>query len=193
MHNEFVSVEGEKMSKSLGNIFTLNDISQKGFSPLAHRYWLLTAHYGTLVNFTWDALAGAQTALNKLYDHILEYGDDEGRVNEKYKERFLEYINDDLDTPRAVALIWELVKDGSVPDVDKKATMLNFDKVLGLGFADIKPEVIPENILRLSEEREEARRAENWRRSDALRDEINEKGFEILDTDGGTRIKKITK
>ncbi len=191
MHSNFVNLDGEKMSKSLGNIVTLSDIIEKGFSPFAYRYWLLTAHYRTLVNFTWDTLDGARTALDKLYNHILEYGNKEGSVDEGYKAKFIEYINDDLNTPKAIALLWKLVKDEKVSDVDKKATIFDFDKVLGLGFVEVKPEVIPKDILKLVTEREEARKEKDWEKSDALRDEIHQKGFELLDTDEGSRIKKI--
>ena len=191
MHNEFINIDGEKMSKSLGNIITLKNIEEKGFFPLAYRYWILTAHYRTLVNFTWEALGGAQTALDKLYDHFLEYGDKLGEVNKEYKIKFIKYVNDDLDTPKAIALLWGLVKDGNISDSDKKSTMLDFDKVLGLGFAGVKPEVIPEDILKLVKEREEARKAKNWEKSDMLRDIIRKKRFEVLDTDNGPKVKKI--
>jgi len=191
MHNEFINVDGEKMSKSIGNIITLNDIIKKGFSPLAYRYWLLTAHYKTLVNFTWDALTEAQTTLDKLYNHFLEYGDDVGKVDEKYKAEFNEYINDDLNTPKAIALLWELVKDDAISDADKKATMLDFDKVFGLDLAKIKPEIVPEDILTIVREREEARNNKDWNKSDELRDEIHKKGFEVLDMENGSKVKKI--
>jgi cysteinyl-tRNA synthetase len=191
MHNEFVNVDGEKMSKSLGNIITLTNVIEKGFSPLAYRYWLLTAHYRTLVNFTWEALGGAQTALDKLHNHFLEYGNDIGEVNVEYKEKFTEYINDDLNTPKAIALLWELVKDRIVSEADKKATMLDFDRVLGLGFEEVKPEEVPKEILKLVEEREEARETKDWAKSDVLREEIHKKGFEVLDTDDEPRVRKI--
>ncbi len=190
LHNEFINIDGEKMSKSLGNIITLTDVIEKGFSPLAYRYWLLTAHYKTLVNFTWEALGGAQTALGKLYGHFLEYGDEVGEVDKEYKTKFTEYINDDLDTPKAIALLWALVKDENISDSNKKATMLDFDKVFGLEFAGVKPEVIPEEILRLVEEREEARESKDWKKSDELRDGIRKKGFEVLDTEDGTKLTK---
>ena len=191
MHNEFINVDGEKMSKSLGNIITLEEVVVKGFSPFAYRYWLLTAHYKTLVNFTWEALAGAQTALDKLYNHFLEYGDGVGNVDKEYKARFTEYINDDLNTPKAIALLWELVKDDNISSADKKATILDFDKVLGLGFADVKTEVIPEEVLMLVEERGKVREEKDWGKSDELRDEIAKMGFEVLDTEDGSKVRKI--
>ncbi len=190
MHSNFINVESEKMSKSLGNITTLEDIIKKESTPLAYRYWLLTAHYRTLINFTWEALAGAQTTLDKLYNHIIEYRDG-GEINKEYQTKFHKYINDDIDTPKAIALLWELVKDDAVSDVDKKATILDFDKVLGFGFDDIKPETIPNNILQLTKEREEAREAKDWEKSDKLRDNLKELGYEVNDTDEGSKIFKI--
>lgn len=190
LHNEFINVNGEKMSKSLGNIITLKDIEGKGFSPLAYRYWLLTAHYKTLANFTWEALEGAQTALDKLNNHILGLEDSIGKIDGVYSSKFSEHLNDDLNTPKAIALLWELVKDDGVSDQDKKATILDFDKVLGLGFKELKPDVIPEDILDLAKKREEARSSKDWAKSDEIRDEINSKGFEILDTEEGYLVRK---
>jgi len=191
LHNEFINIDGEKMSKSLGNIITLASIVEKGLSPLAYRYWILTAHYKTLVNFTWDALSGAQVALDKLYNHFLEYGDGVGNINKEYQAKFLDYINDDLNTPKVIALIWELIKDKDISDSDKKTTLLDFDKVLGLGLDEVKPEVIPEEILKLVKEREDARAQKDWNRSDELRDAIHKKGFEVNDTDEGFKILKL--
>jgi cysteinyl-tRNA synthetase len=191
MHNNFVNMEGRKLSKSLGNIVTVNNIIKKGFSPLAYRYLLLTAHYRTLINFTWESLKASQTALDKLRNHIMEYKESAGKINKTYQPRFHEFINDDFDTPKAIALLWELVKDDSISDADKKATIFDFDKVLGLGFAEVKSEEVPENILMLVKEREDAREKKDWERSDHLRDEIQQKGFKVLDTDEGAQVKKI--
>lgn len=191
LHNNFVVIEGQKMSKSLGNIITLNDVIERGYTPLSYRYFLLTAHYRTLINFTWEALRGAQTALDKLYDHILGYGDEKGVVDETYRTKFNTYINDDLDTPKALALIWELVKDKNISEQSKKATLLDFDKVLGLGFDSVRQEEVPEDILALVEEREKARKEKNWKKSDKLRDEIYRRGFEVLDTGKGSKVKKL--
>lgn len=192
MHNNFVNVDGEKMSKSLGNIITLKDIRNKGFSPIAYRYWLLTANYDTLVNFTYEALDGANTAFSKLQKYITEYSkDDNGVVEKGYKEKFCKYINDDINTSRVIALIWELVKDNNVSDKNKKATILDFDKILRLGLADTQAkqeEIIPEKVQELAERRAQARATSNWQESDSLRNEINKLGYEIKDTDEGAEI-----
>ncbi len=190
MHSNFINIDGKKMSKSLGNILVLTDLIKKGFNPVVYRYWLLTAHYSTLVNFTWETLIGAKTALEKLHKHFSEY-ENKGEINKKYQTKFHKYINDNLDTPKAIALIWELIKDDTVSGADKKATILDMDKVLGLGFTDIKKETIPDNILHLVKEREKARVSKNWEKSDEIRDELKKLGYEVEDTNIGSRITKI--
>lgn len=188
LHNEFVMVDGQKMSKSLGNIITLKTVTEHGFSPRAFRYWMLGTHYRAKANFTWEALEGAQNALRKLE---LATGEEVGAVNEDYRARFTEIISDDLDTPRALALVWEVVKDAALSPADKTATLLDFDRVLGLGLVPRKPETIPAEVKELANAREEARLAKNWTESDHLRDEIKALGYEIKDTVHGPKILKI--
>jgi len=190
LHSGFVNVGEEKMAKSEDNFLRLQSIVDKGFPPLAYRYWLLTAHYRKTINFSWEALEGASKALDKLYNQWQEYNSG-GSVNKKYKERFLDIINDDLNTPEAIALAWELIKDADVPPEDKKATLLDFDKVLGLKIEDgaIKEE-IPDDVIKLVEDREQARIIHNWSRSDEIREKINALGYEIKDTNDGPKISK---
>lgn len=187
LHNEFVMVEGQKMSKSLGNIITLRTIIEHGFSPVVYRYWVLGTHYRAKANFTWEGLRGAETALSRLESHL---GEDVGNVNGEYQKRFSEILENDLDTPRALALAWEVVKDASLSPADKTATLLDFDKVFGLGLSPRKDEIIPEDIQMLARERDIARKNKDWKKSDEIRDEINSLGYEILDTDKGQEIKK---
>ncbi len=191
MHNEHLLVDGMKMSKSLGNFYTLRDLQNKGIEPLAFRMWLYSAHYRTRTNFTLDTVLGAQTALNRLYDAYLELGNEIGDINKIYKERLLGYMDNDLDTPQSLALLWELVRDTHISDADKKATLLDFDKIFGFGLAKLKEEIIPENVQKLTGEREEARINKDWDKSDELRDEIQKLGYEIKDTDTGSKISKI--
>lgn len=186
LHNEFVMIDGQKMSKSLGNITTLKTVIEHGVSPLAFRYWVLGAHYRAKANFTWEGLEGAQTALTRLRDHI---GEEVGMVNKDYQKRFADLIMNDLDTPRALALAWEVLKDPSLLTPDKTSTLLDFDRVLGLGLELKQKEFIPENIRALVQTREEARSAKNWIESDRLREEINSLGWDILDTDMGSEIR----
>ncbi len=191
MHNEHLMVDGKKMSKSLGNFYTLRDIMDKGISPLAYRYWLYTGHYRTQVNFTLETVMGAQTALGRLYEAYKGLGGALGTVNQGYKNRLMESMNDDLNTPQAVATLWDLVKDSSLSNEDKKATLLDFDRVFGFGLNAIREEIIPEEIMKLVQERENTRAEKNWAQSDELRDKIAELGYEVKDTDAETKVSKI--
>lgn len=192
LHNEWVLVDSKKMSKSFNNFYTMRDLMEKGIDPVAYRFWLLMANYRTRVNFIWEAMEAAQTALKRLYSLYLELGEGEkGQVNEEYKNKFTEYINDDLNTPRALSLLWDVIKDENLTPADKKATVLDFDKVLGLGFADLKQEEIPEEVAKLIQEREEARKNKDFKKSDELREKINSLGYEIKDTPEGQKVSKI--
>src|SRR3989344_817351 len=133
---------------------------------------------------------GAQTALRRLQASL--GSNESGTVNEAYRARFTKYITDDLDTPRALALVWELVKDQTIPPEDKTATLIDFDRVLGLGLTVRKEETIPEDIAVLMHAREQARQAKNWAESDRLRDEIKSIGWDVLDTPEGQKVSKIS-
>ncbi len=191
MHNEHVSFGNAKIAKSDGDFLKLSSITDRGINPLSYRFWLLMASYQTKVNFLWETLEGAETALKRLYNLFLSLGPDTGRINEEYKNKFTEYINDDLDTPKALTLLWDVLKDEKISNADKKATILDFDKVLGLGFADLKKEKIPEEVVKLTNEREQARKDKDFKKSDELRKEINSLGYEIKDSAEGQKISKI--
>ena len=192
MHNEWVLVGEKKMAKSDRTFYVLKDVIDKGIDPVAYRFWLLMANYRTRVNFVWEAIEGAETALKRLYKLYIELGPGVGKVNKEYKQKFKDYVEDDLDTPQALALLWDLMKDEDVSKADKKATILDFDKVLGLGFEKLKEDTIPEEVKKLVEEREEARKNKNFKKSDELRKKINSLGYEIKDTDGGQKVSKIS-
>lgn len=187
VHLEFMMVDGQKMSKSLGNIISLKTILARGFNSLAFRYFILGTHYRAKANFTWEGLEGAQTGLARLKDHM---GEEVGTVNKDYQKLFAELVTNDLDTPRALALAWEVAKDGTLSTPDKTATLLDFDRVLGLGLVPKQKEIIPENIKTLLETRDEARKNKDWAESDRLRDEVNSFGWEISDTETGSEVKK---
>lgn len=192
MHNEHLLVDGQKMSKSLGNFYTLNDLKQKGVDPIAFRMWLYTSNYTTRTNFTLDTVNGTQIALNKLRLIVSALGDTQiGTVDNNYKEQFVGYMDDNLDSPKALALLWELAKDQNISDSDKKATILDFDKVFGFGLDKIKKDIIPEEIEKLGKERGEARKNKDWAKSDELRDEIKNLGYEVVDVESGYKISKI--
>jgi cysteinyl-tRNA synthetase len=142
------------------------------------------ANYRTKMNFNWDALLGAEVALNRLFKLYAELTDDVGEVDKEYQNKFRDYIEDDMDTPRALALLWDLIKDENISAPNKKATILDFDKVLGLGFENIITQTeseIPDEIIKIVEQREQARKEKNYEKSDELRDKINSLGFEVKD------------
>ncbi len=205
MHNEFVNIEGTKISKSLKNTISLKQLKEHGYNPLAYRYWLLTAHYRTKVNFSFAALDASVKALNRLHRFFAEelLNEKGGVVDEAYAEKLLLAINNDLDTPKAIAILWELVKDDNITTQTKRATMLHFDKVLGLGLIDISKsnsssvnlsvkevsmDDAPDEVKKMIREREKAREEKNWSLADELRDKIKEKGYEVKDTKGGFKI-----
>jgi cysteinyl-tRNA synthetase len=190
LHQAFLNIDNTKISKSLGNIIRLKDLVERGINPLAYRYWLLTAHYRTSVNFTEDAIDGAQTAYNKIIEAMQKLGVEEGPIDVNYLDRFKKYINDDLDTPQAVALMWELVKDQHVHAPIKKSTLLEFDKVLGLDLSTVKKVKIPKQVQTLIDEREVARGKKDFEKSDELRDKIKKLGFDVKDTAEGPEVQK---
>ncbi|MHB1330663.1 MAG: cysteine--tRNA ligase [Minisyncoccota bacterium] len=191
LHNEFVNVDSGKMAKSVGNIIKLKDVEEKSFSPLAYRYFLLLSHYRTPSSFSWEALEAAQNAYRKLKEFIstLPF---EGEVDKKYKKDFVNAIESDLATAEALATTWKLVKDESIDPRNKRATLLDFDKVLGLNLENNEFAVgqIPEEVQKIINEREEARARKDFKKSDELRDEINKKGFVIEDSADGLKVSK---
>lgn len=191
LHAAFMNVDGEKMSKSLGNTHRLGDLYERGIPPLAFRYWLLTAHYRTQVNFTWEALAGAQTAYNRLTNFFVENRDEDGVVLPRYMTEFESALNDDLNTASAIGLIWTLLKDTTTAAREKRATLLEFDKVLGLGLLHVterKHVPVSDEIQTLVEARRLARDAKDWAEADRLRDMLREQGFDIKDTPSGQEL-----
>ncbi len=191
MHNEWVLVDQKKMAKSENNFYILKDLVKNEVNPLAYRFWLLMAQYRTRVNFVWEALAGAETALKRLYNLFLELGPETGEVHLEYQNKFREFINDDLDTPRAIALLFDVMKDENMSDADKRATILDFDKVLGVGFNTLKDNEIPSEVKKLAEERLEARKNKDFIKSDDLRERINSMGYNVRDNDDEQKIFKL--
>lgn len=190
LHNEHLLVNDGKMSKSAGTSYSLAEVKTKGYDPLVLRYFFLGAHYRSKQNFTWEALAGAKSALDNLRTRITELKKNQpGRVSNEYQEEFTKALADDFNVPQALATVWDMLKS-AIGENDKLATVLEFDKVLGLRLDEIKTKKIPADIKKLAAEREMARKEKDWRKSDELRDQINKKGFEIEDTPTGHIIKK---
>jgi cysteinyl-tRNA synthetase len=178
MHNAWLTLKGgEKMSKSLGNGYTAMQLKEMGFDPLAHKYLVLTSHYRKGLEFSLNSLKASQTALFKLRNLVADWPEG-GEVDEDYKQQFINLLADDLQVPEAIALTWGLAKDEKIKPEDKKATLLDFDKVLGLNLGKTSEEEIPEEIKKLADERLKARMDKNWKEADRLRDLINKVGFE---------------
>lgn len=193
MHGEFLVVgKNEKMSKSSGEFLTLQVLIDKGYDPLAYRYLCLTAHYRKPLNFSYEALDSAQISLNKLRSKVQELlmSKKEGGSAEEYIEEFQGAINDDLNMPQALAVVWNLLKDEKVEDSEKYDAIINFDRVFGLKLGEIKSVDIPEEIKILVEEREQMRKVKNWKESDRLRQLILDKGYVVLDSANGPVITK---
>ncbi len=190
VHSGHLQVDGKKMSRSSGNFYTLEDIIKKGFNPLAFRLLVLMNHYRGKLNFTWESLEAAQTALNNLYREMSTWENQAHEISREHDEKFTSAINDDLDTPTAVAVMWDLVKSPMHMN-QKAATLLKFDMVLGLGLKDQVKLEIPEEVNKLVKEREEARKNKDFAASDKLRDEIAKHGYEVIDELTGQKLKKI--
>ena len=195
MHGYFLQLDEAKMAKSAGGFLRVQTLLDRGYDPLAYRFFCLSAHYRAKLNFTWESLDGAATALNRLRTAVYEWGTP-GNVDEDYMDRFAQQVHDDLNMPRAVAVVWELVKS-DLPPATKKATLLAFDKVLGLRLADWKPEEtatdVPVEITLLLQQRQQARAEKRWKDADALRAQITAAGYEIEDTPQGPRVRAKVK
>ncbi|MDE2041107.1 MAG: cysteine--tRNA ligase [Patescibacteria group bacterium] len=192
LHNAFITMPNGKMAKSLGNSLTLSALADMSISPLAFRYWLLTAHYRSPVQMSLEAIRAAQQALIRLLAVASERSAAGGQIHSAYRQKFLSAVNDDLNLPQAVAILWELIKDRQVSDADTYATMLDFDRVLGLDLAHmprIAAEDIPLEIKALADARQEARLSKDWTKADALRLEIESRGFNVKDTAEGYDVR----
>ncbi len=190
MHGYFLLSNDAKMAKSAGEFLRLKVLTDRGYDPLAYRYLCLTAHYRTQMNFTWDALDAATTALDRLRSGIRGMGV-AGEPDAAYLERFGAELNADLNTPRAMAVAWEVLR-GDLPPAARKATLLAFDRVFGLGLATWQPraEAIPEQVQLLAAARAAARAAKQWGEADRLRAALNAVGWEMEDGADGYALKR---
>ena len=197
MHRSHIQIEGGKIAKSEGNVILLSDVIEKGFSALALRYLFLSAHYRSNSNFSWTALEAASTALSRLAAAAAEDG---GTPITLYQTRFLERLNDDLDTPGALATLWEMVRNPALSPADIAATIRDADRILNLGLSDtaireslsnsaIAIENLPAEVALHVKEREEARAVKDWKKSDELREKIAEAGYDVKDTASGPEVR----
>ena len=196
IHGEYLLINGGKMSKSLNNVYLLKDIIEKGYDPLIYRLFTYSSSYRTKLNFTWEGIDASQKALDKLragYQKHLEGNEDiQDEEIAKYEEAFHKAINDDLNMPLAMSVVWDVVKNSKKSK--KLAELLEkFDTVLALSL-DKKSETqdeIPEEVIKLAEERLKARTEKNWAESDRLRDEISALGYSIKDSKDGYELRII--
>ncbi len=216
LHGEFLTLKGGKMSKSLGNIITVQNLIEKGINPLAYRYLCLSSHYRSKLVFSDESIDFALNSLNKLFEKTIELKSAEKQSKDKkdYKKRFMDFINDDLNMPNALALMWDMLKDKDLSDYDKYELLIDFDKVFGFSLGSLESlkqdskytiktlnkdnilvftsdiNVLPKDVQELINKREEHRKNKEWDMADKTRKEIEEKGWTIEDSQGKTIIKK---
>ena len=188
MHIDFLQVNGGKMSKSLNNLYTLEDLKEKGYLPEVYRMFNFSSHYKKPINFTFEAMDAAKVALNRLREgykkHLTGSDEIEENIIKEFEERFLEAINDDLNMPQALSIIWDVVKfDKKSPSFAK--LLLKFDNVLGLNIDKEEKIELPEEILQIVEDRKMARINKDWKKSDELRDKLVSLGYTVKDTKDG--------
>ncbi len=203
MHSEHIQIDNERIAKSAGNGITLRSLFEEGYSALEYRYWLLTSHYRSPANFSLTALMASKQAFTKLRRYMFEdWAHTKGRPSPTYQQAFVNAVNDDLNTAKVIALAFEVAKDEKLTPGEKRATILEFDAVLGLGLdADptdglallghIATNSLPEEVQALIDQREVARIARNWSEADRLRLVVQQKGYELEDTAEGPRVSKV--
>ena len=193
MHSEFLLIDGGKMSKSLNNVYTISDLEAKGFSAMDYRMFNFTSHYRNKLNFTWDSLESAKIALNRLKEGYQKHEEGIEQVSDEkiegYKQKFNEAINDDLNMPLAMSVVWEVIKENN-KSKQYAELLRKFDEVLGLEINKKVEIELPEEVKKLVEERKLARLNKDWAKSDELRDKIDQMGYSVKDTKDGLEITK---
>lgn len=195
MHVEFLQINGGKMSKSLKNVYTISDLEKEGIEPLAYRYFTFSAHYRTKLNFTWDAIKSAQVALNRLREATKQHKSgtekaDEQKIKE-YTQRFESAINDDINMPLAIAVVWDVAKEKN-KSRDYYELLMKFDSILSLDLDKEENTVeYPKEVEELLQQRKIARENKDYKLSDEIRNEIKKLGYDVKDTRQGQMIEKI--
>lgn len=209
LHAKHLLVDGQKMSKSKSNFYTLEDILKKGYSARAVRHLLISAHYRDELNFTFSGLDAAESVIKRLDEFFGRLNKKQGNAKTqnnvkreiaKARKEFEEAMNEDLNVAKSFAVMFEFVKEVNqalqkgIAEADRKNALKllkDFDKVFGLNLQKPKKEKIPQDVLKIAKERDEARVSKDWARADKLRDEISAKGYVIEDTSDGTKLKKV--
>ena len=200
LHGEYLLIDGGKMSKSLGNVYLLRDIINKGYDPLVYRLFCYTCNYRNKLNFTWEGIESTSKSLERLrngYQVHLKGADqlnnEDIKKLEELESDFNKAINDDMNMPLAMSYVWELLRyEKKSPKIAE--LLQKFDIVLAIKIDKVGENEkleIPQEIMDLVEQRKKAREEKNWQESDRLRDLIKEKGYEVKDTKEGTEINKI--
>ncbi len=188
LHGNFLNFKGEKISKSKGGLYTISELEEKRFSPLAYKYLCLITHYRKPLEFSLANLKNSQNAYERL-KNILGVLKNDGKINKKYLAEFEKAINDDLNMPQALAVLWRLLRDEKAEG--KIATIKKMDKILGLNLEKIEQTAIPREIVKLVKQREQLRNEKNWQEADEIRQELEKKGWMVKDNKVGTEIMKI--
>ncbi len=191
LHNNFITIDSQKISKSLSNDIYLKDIIEKGINPLAYKYWLLTSHYQSMANFTWEALHGAEETFGKLVRLVADNPHVTAEKSE-ISDTVIEPIYMNLNTPEAIGRLWSLLKNEDYSTEKKVGALLELDKILALNLKEeaTKSTDIPDTVRELAEKREKARKDKDWKSSDDLRAAIQNAGYVVEDTDEGQKIHK---
>ncbi|MCX6751113.1 MAG: cysteine--tRNA ligase [Candidatus Pacearchaeota archaeon] len=187
MHENFLTFKGEKVSKSKGGLFTIAELEEHGFKPLAYRYFILTGSYRQPIDFSLDILKNSENSYERL-KNICETIKNDKKINKSCLEEFKKEMDDDLNTPKALQVLWKLIRDEKAEG--KFQTIKKMDEVFGLKLLEKEKIEIPGEVKRLAEEREKARKEKNWKKADEMRNKINKLGFAVNDTPDGWEIKK---
>ncbi|HII72113.1 TPA: cysteine--tRNA ligase [Candidatus Woesearchaeota archaeon] len=198
VHGEFLVVDSGKMAKSGDNFLTLNTLVEKGFDPLVYKYFCYTAHYRQQLKFNWEGMESARNTFNRLKEKVLSLKEelsswkDPDVKGHDYHVQFVDAINDDLNIPNALAVMWSVLRDEELGNKEKLPLLMEFDKVLGLGFESWEREKVEasEDVMQMLDEREKAREAKDWAKADELRDRIKERGFVIKDSPEGPKLER---
>lgn len=193
MHNEFLTINKEKMAKAAGTFITLQTVLDKDYSALDFRYLNLTAHYRSHLTFSWEAMDSAKNSYDNMKSRVLELKENPGETGDDndYTDQFLKAVNDDMNMPVALSVAWAVLKDSELGNTEKLNLILDFDKVLGLKLDEVKREELTKALMKIVKDREEARKNEDWKKSDELRDLLKEKGVIIEDAADGTKWKRV--
>ncbi len=192
LHPEWLIIPEGKMSKSKGEFTIVADLIEKGYDPLAFRYFCFSAHYRTPLTFTWEALDAAKATYEAFKNRIIEVKENpiSKPKKNKYDGDFAKAVNDDLNMPIAMSVVWNLIKDKELGNKEKYALLLDFDKVLGFDIKNFKRAELDKDIQELINEREKARKAKDFKRADEIRNKLKEQGILLEDTPKGVRWKK---